>query len=60
MKCPKCKKKIDAVCVESVCTQEATLDKNKIVDWSSVKEIGKTLGIYCQGCGANITDRIKE
>jgi uncharacterized protein (UPF0212 family) len=53
-KCPNCKKKIDKVIVESVCTQDASIDDNgKVSDWQSV-DVGETLHVYCPECNRAI------
>jgi uncharacterized protein (UPF0212 family) len=55
MKCPKCNQKIDSVWVVSECSQEGFLKGNKIVEYDTAHDIGKTIRIECTKCGENIT-----
>jgi len=60
MKCPKCKKEIDSVWLESRCWQKADLEGNKIVDYQPIDTIDDTLSIRCPECDKDITKYVKE
>lgn len=59
MKCPKCESEIDHVIVVSTCYQDATLDGNRTVDYSS-PEVEETQRILCPECAEEITEHVKE
>ncbi len=59
MYCPKCTKEIQDVYVTSYCTQTATLDSNRTLDYSNL-DIGDTIEIRCPECDEDIKDAIVE
>jgi hypothetical protein len=60
MKCPKCKKEINEVCVYSQCFQYATLKDKQIVEYGAVEEILNTERIECPLCQADLTNLVVE
>jgi len=60
MKCPKCKKEIDSVCVLSTCTQRAELRGTKLINYEGADNIGETLSIHCPECDYDLKKEVEE
>lgn len=69
MKCPKCRKEIDKVCIVSKCWQYGYIDYSKtnlvnpkfrISDYSGVEEIFETISISCPECDADLSVYVEE
>ena len=69
MKCPKCRKEIDKVCIVSKCWQygylgplnlKLTKPKCHITSYGGVEEIFETISITCPECDEDISECIEE
>lgn len=58
--CPSCNELLERVNVYSECYQKAALNGNKIIDYDSVEEILKTVGIECPNCGYDLKGDVIE